>query len=95
MADCEATLYKMASLTKRPGPNPSIVFGQPDEHIMKIDVKIEASPNERRRLLGRANIAPVIEVVSILFDGIAMASVNARLAALESEGFVDGRQDGR
>lgn len=62
---------------------------------MKIDVRIEATPNERRRLLGRANLAPVIEVMSILFDGVAMAMLNARLAALEAEIYAGDQQDGR
>ena len=87
MADCETTLYKMASLTKRPGPSPSIVFGQLDNPIMKI----EASQNDRRRLLGQAAIVPVISIMSTRFDDMAVVAVNARLAALEPEGFVDGR----
>ncbi len=62
---------------------------------MKIDVRIEATPNERRCLLGRANLAPVIEVMSVLFDGVAIAMVNARLAALEAEILTGDLQDGR
>jgi hypothetical protein len=62
---------------------------------MKIDVTIEATPTERRRLLGRANLVPVIEVMSILFDGVAMSMVNARLAALEAETYAGDQQDGR
>lgn len=54
-------------------------------------MKIGASPNDRRRLLGQATIVPVINIISTRFDDMAIASVNARLAALEPEGFVDGR----
>jgi hypothetical protein len=62
---------------------------------MNIDARIDATPDERRRLLGRANLAPVIEVMSVLFDGVAMAMVNARLAALEAEIYGGDQQDGR
>jgi hypothetical protein len=95
MVDCGLTLYKMASSTKRPVASPTNSHGHRDDCVMKIDVRIEASPSERRRLLGRANVTPVIEVMSILSDGAAMAVVNARLAALEAEGIVGDQQDGR
>lgn len=60
---------------------------------MKIEVRVEATPNERRRFLGRADITPVIEVVSIMLDSVSMAFANARLASLEAEGFTSDRQD--
>lgn len=62
---------------------------------MNIDVRIEATSTEKRRLLGRANLTPVIEVMSILSDCVAMAMVNARLAALESEIYAGDQQDGQ
>lgn len=60
---------------------------------MKIDVRVDATLNERRRFLGRADITPMIEVVSIMLDSVSMAVVNARLAALTAEGFTGDEQD--
>ena len=54
---------------------------------MKIDVKVKATGNEKRRFLGRADITPMIELVSESLDVAMLAVVQARLAALTAEGF--------
>lgn len=52
---------------------------------MKIDVRVKASGTEKRRFLGRADITPMVELVSDTLDTAMLAVVQARLAALTSE----------
>lgn len=58
---------------------------------MKIDVRVDATENEKRRFLGRANITPVIEVMSIALDRAMLAVVDARLETLTAE--LAGREE--
>jgi hypothetical protein len=51
---------------------------------MEIDIKIDATPNEIRRLLGNPDISPMIELLSVMLDQAMMVVVDARLQALES-----------
>ena len=52
--------------------------------LMEIDIKVDATPNEIRRLLGNPNISPIIELLSVMLDQTMMVVVDARLQALES-----------
>jgi len=60
---------------------------------LEIDVRVEATANERRRLLGGADITPMIELVSIMLDSVMMVVVRARLEALSADELDDERQD--
>lgn len=60
---------------------------------MKIDVRVEATANERRRLLGGADITPMIELVSIMLDSVMMVVVKARLEALSADVMDEEQQD--
>lgn len=60
---------------------------------LKIDVRVEATANERRRLLGGADITPMIELVSLMLDSVMMVVVKARLETLSTEVMDDEQQD--
>ena len=60
---------------------------------LKIDVRVEATANERRRLLGGADITPMIELVSIMLDSVMLVVVRARLEALSPDELDDEEQD--
>ncbi len=60
---------------------------------MKLDVRVEATPNERRRFLGQADVTPMIELASIMLDSVMMVVVEARLEALTAEGAINDEQD--
>lgn len=63
---------------------------------MKMEVRVEASVNEKRRFLGGADITPMVELVSIMVDTAMLAVVDARLEALTGENAAaDDRRDER
>lgn len=53
---------------------------------MEIYVNVEATPNERRRLLGYPDITPMAELLSEMLDDAMMVVVDARLEALSATG---------
>ena len=54
---------------------------------MKVDVTIEATPNEKRRFLGSPDLTPLVEMISVMLDEAMMVVVDARLEALEAMTF--------
>ena len=60
---------------------------------MKIEVRVEATANEKRRFLGGANITPMVELVSNMIDSMMLAVVDARLAALTADGMNSEKRD--
>ena len=60
---------------------------------MKIEVRVKADANERRRFLGGANTAPMIELVSVMLDHVMMVVVEERLKALTAEGVDCARRE--
>lgn len=62
---------------------------------MKIEVRVDATTNERRRLIGQADITPIVELVSETLDMAMMAVVDRRLAALTAELDGQSERDGR
>lgn|GEM_PF-4239798 len=62
---------------------------------MKIEVRVEATANEKRRFLGGADITPMIELVSIMLDSVMIVVVQARIKALAAEGIDGDQQDGQ
>ena len=60
---------------------------------LKIDVRVEATASERRRLLGGADITPMIELVSLMLDSVMMVVVRARLETLSDDAMDDERLD--
>ncbi len=61
---------------------------------MKIDVKVDATANEKRRFLGQADVTPMIELVSIMLDSVMLVVVETRLQALLADGVDSEEQDG-
>ncbi len=51
---------------------------------MELELRIDMTPNERRRFLGHPDITPMVELVSELADDVMMVVVEARLDALQS-----------
>jgi len=62
---------------------------------VKIEVRVEATANEKRRFLGGADITPMIELVSIMLDSVMIVVVQARIKALAAEGIDGDQQDGQ
>ena len=60
---------------------------------MKIDLKVEATLNEKRRFRGSPDLTPLVELVSVMLDEVMMVVVNARLEALETVGFGENGDD--
>jgi len=86
VADWVRTLYKIGSFGKKPATKHAF-WNEPPKcgHAMKIEVRVDADANERRRFLGGANIVPMIEVVSVMINRMMMVVVEERLKALTAE----------
>lgn len=62
---------------------------------MKIEVRVKATTNEKRRFVGGADITPMIELLSIMLDDAMVVVVDARLAALTSTAPDGDRREAR
>lgn len=52
---------------------------------MHLNVKVDATPNEKRRFLGYPDITPLVELASEMLDDLMLVVVEARLAALNDQ----------
>lgn len=53
---------------------------------MKVEVRVDVTANEWRRLFGGADVTPLVGLMSDFLDDVAMVAVEQRLAALEADG---------
>lgn len=53
---------------------------------MKVEVRVDVTANEWRRLFGGADVTPLVGLMSDVLDDVAMVAVEQRLAALEAGG---------
>lgn len=60
---------------------------------MEVDVKIAWTPSDWRRFLGLADITPLVELMSVVADGLAFGEVERRLEALSCERAADDGED--
>lgn len=55
-----------------------------NEH-MAIEVRIDWTPNQWRRFFGRPDTTPLVELMSVMIDKMALLDIDRRLEALTSE----------
>ena len=52
---------------------------------MDIQIRIKWTPNQWRRFFGQPDITPLVELASVVIDGMAMLVVERRLEAMTAD----------
>lgn len=52
---------------------------------MEIDVRLDWTPNQWRRFLGRADMTPLVELAAVMLDKMALHLMDQRLASLNAD----------